>query len=447
MFRVDKNKYILDSLILTEMVVYVPCDYLIIGAGIIGLSTAYYLKILEPKARVCVVERFPGPGMGDTSKSAGMFRMFFSSYTNFVLAKTSVEFFEYLQFQEKIDLGIKHVGYLFLVAESEKERFREAILNADKLGGSYKYVDREDLKRLGIVVDVEEDEEARFMGLENIEHGIFVPRAGMIEPDRVATYYESQFKRLGGEIYYDTYVKRIVLGARNTLGLDKEPFAWQDIIARGVETDRGFIESSSIVVAAGVWSYKLLEPIGIPAVSRPKKRQIFVVRPTNDPLKRFFEVEFFNRERVMPYTILPKGVYVKSHPVEKNFWIGLSDDLGRAYTLEEEPLPEEDFYRYSIYPVLSKYIPAFRDVFYETAWAGHYDINPIDGQPIIDRYSNIVVSIGTSGSGIMKSDAIGRITAALALGMEEIELYGGVRISTDVYRIKDRKVEPEKLVI
>ncbi|MEM0457676.1 MAG: FAD-dependent oxidoreductase, partial [Sulfolobales archaeon] len=115
--------------------------------------------------------------------------------------------------------------------------------------------------------------------------------------------------------------------------------------------------------------------------------------------------------------------------------------------LEEDPVPEDDFYRYSIYPVLSTYLPAFRDVIYETAWSGHYDINPIDGQPIIDRFSNIIISVGTSGSGIMKSDAIGRITASLALELKEAELYGGIRISTDVYKLRERKIEPERLIL
>ncbi|MEM3960507.1 MAG: FAD-dependent oxidoreductase [Sulfolobales archaeon] len=420
---------------------------MVVGAGVVGLSTAYHLKHLNPKLRVCVLDKASGPGMGDTAKSAGMFRVFFSSYTNFILAKTSIEFFENVQFKEGYDLGMRYVGYLFLVGEKEKEKFRNAIENAERLGGSYRYVDPRDLERIGIRTRVSDDEEARFMGLEDIEYGIFIPRAGMIEPDRIVAYYEDGFRRLGGEIFYETTVRRIVLGARNSLGLDREPFAWQDIIARGVETDKGFIEAENIIIAAGSWSYTLLEPIGIPAVSRPKKRQIFVARPVNKDLLQYFNIDLFNKEGVMPYTILPKGVYVKTHPIERTFWIGLSDDLGRAFKLEEDPVPEDDFYRYSIYPVLSTYLPAFRDVIYETAWSGHYDINPIDGQPIIDRFSNIIISVGTSGSGIMKSDAIGRITASLALELKEAELYGGIRISTDVYKLRERKIEPERLIL
>lgn len=384
--------------------------------------------------------------MGDTSRSAGMFRVFFSSETNFVLVKTSVEFYEHIHFREGHDLMIRYLGYLFLVERGETERIRGALETAERLGGSYRIVDPGELRDYGINISVEGDEEARFMGLRDIEVGVFVPRAGMIEPDRIVSYYENRFRSLGGEVMYSTSVRRIVLGAENSLGLSREPFAWQRIVARGVETDRGFIEARNIVVATGSWSHLLLEPIGLPSVSRPKKRQIFVLRPVNEGLKRLFDIEGFNEDRVLPFTILPKGVYIKTHPVEKTFWVGLSDDLGRPYGLEERVV-EEDFYRYSIYPVLSKYIPAFTDVFYETGWAGYYDINPIDGQPIIDRFSNIVVSVGTSGSGIMKADAIGRVTASLALGMEKAELFGGVKIDTTTFAIRDRRVSPERLVI
>ena len=47
-----------------------PADYLILGGGLVGLSTALHLKIAKPKARILVLERGPLPN-GASTKNAG----------------------------------------------------------------------------------------------------------------------------------------------------------------------------------------------------------------------------------------------------------------------------------------------------------------------------------------------------------------------------------------
>ncbi|RJS81578.1 FAD-binding oxidoreductase [Candidatus Bathyarchaeota archaeon] len=92
-------------------------DAVIIGAGIIGLSTAYHIKRKNPAARILVVDKFNAAGQGSTAKSASAFRCLFSSYTNYVLADSSVEFYKHLQENLKIDLKLQWTGYLWLLDE------------------------------------------------------------------------------------------------------------------------------------------------------------------------------------------------------------------------------------------------------------------------------------------------------------------------------------------
>ena len=47
-----------------------PSDYLVVGAGITGISTAYHIKKRKPKATVRVIDRSPFPG-GASTKNAG----------------------------------------------------------------------------------------------------------------------------------------------------------------------------------------------------------------------------------------------------------------------------------------------------------------------------------------------------------------------------------------
>jgi glycine/D-amino acid oxidase-like deaminating enzyme len=385
--------------------------------------------------------------MGDTSKSAAMFRVFFSSKINVLITKSSVEFYEHVERSLGWDLGMRYLGYLFLVDSEEFERLKPALDAAEKLGGSYSIVEREELKRQGFKVDVSRDEEARAMGIPDIEAGIYVQRAGTLDPDSLVRFYEVSFKSLGGEAIYNTYVKRIVLGPKKPLDIPGEPFAWQDIEAKGVETDSGYIEARNIVVAAGAWTRRLLEPIGIDPIVNPKKRQIFVIRANTDELSALLHTKGYNDLGVIPFTILPRRVYIKPEVRERSFWVGLSDDLGRPYALEEDPKPEESFYRYSIYPVLSKYLPQFTGASPNTMWAGHYDMNPIDGQPVIFKVGNIMVAAGTSGSGIMKADSIGRIASAVALEIDEAELFGGIRIRTEVFGLNRKDIERERIIL
>ena len=47
----------------------------------------------------------------------------------------------------------------------------------------------------------------------------------------------------------------------------------------------------------------------------------------------------------------------------------------------------------------------------------------------------------------MKADAVGRIAAALYAGEEYAELYGGEKFRVSDLGIRERKVEPEKLIL
>jgi len=102
-------------------------DYLVIGEGVVSLSTAHYIKKNSPKSRVVVVDKNPGSGMGDTSRSAAMFKVFFSSRVNVMITKSSVEFYKHVERSLGRDLGIRCLGYLFLVDVEELERMRPAL--------------------------------------------------------------------------------------------------------------------------------------------------------------------------------------------------------------------------------------------------------------------------------------------------------------------------------
>jgi len=94
-------------------------DIIVVGAGIMGLASAYHLKRSNPSKSVLVLDRFGAPGQGNTGRSNAMFRNTFTSSDNQVLANTSIDFYLHLQNELKLDIGLQLIGYLWLLSESQ----------------------------------------------------------------------------------------------------------------------------------------------------------------------------------------------------------------------------------------------------------------------------------------------------------------------------------------
>ncbi|MEM3442281.1 MAG: FAD-binding oxidoreductase [Candidatus Bathyarchaeia archaeon] len=424
-------------------------DTVVVGAGIIGLSTAYHIKSMCPNAQILVVDKFNAAGQGSTAKSASAFRCLFSSPINYVLADSSVNFYYHLQKDLKVDLKLLKIGYLWLFNEENYREIQPILKNLAKKSLEYKeYGGEEVSSKLGIPSDLSCDEEAKLMGLKNVVKGVFIPKAGVVDADCIVKFYEEEFLRLGGKIQYGVKVEELIVEPREPLGIPNEPYFWQETRVAGVKTDKGIIKAKKTVLAAGAWISQLLDTVGIECYIKPKKRQIFCITAKSESLKRLLFTEGFNKLGYLPFTILPHPrIIVRPFPTEGVFWLTHADDFPRAFKLEEEPQPEKNFYQYGIYQVLVKYLPQFKDCKPTSAFAGLYEINTLDGHPVIFEENDLIVVGGASGSGIMKADAIGRIAAALYKGDEYAYLYGDRKFKISDLGLKNRRVEREKLII
>ena len=424
------------------------CDVLVIGAGILGLSSAYYLKKESPDKKIVVIDKMGGPGQGNSAKSEGGYRNLFTSEANYLLADSTIDFFGHLEEELGYEIKLSNVGYLFLYSEGQYGRMKKAFDRVEERGTETRTIGREELRKMipDLVTDFSDDEEAELMGLEPVDLGIFGAKCGGVDADALVRAYESEFLKLGGEISYGTEAGRLILKPVEELEIPGEPFVWQDAHIIGAETTKGEIRAETTVVAAGVWSETLLDPIGVDSFMRPKKRQLFAFK---DPkLEGLLKVEGFNEYGVLPLTILPKvAVLFKPELSEGSIWLGCADDLGRAYGLEDEPEAEEDYYTNNVYHVLVKYFPCFEDVRPMNMWAGQYAINSFDGLPVVTAEEGLIYVGAASGSGIMKCDSLGRIAAALYAGEAEAELYGGRGFRVADLGIRGRNVERERLII
>ncbi|MGC9210362.1 MAG: NAD(P)/FAD-dependent oxidoreductase [Acidilobus sp.] len=424
-------------------------DYVVVGAGIVGLATAYHIKEMKPDSKVLVIDKEDSVGAGDTAKSAAAFRAAFTNRINLQLAKGSIEFYERLQASGHY-LAALEVGYLFVVDERSQRAVKEGVRVAASEGVEVEEVSADRLeKALGMRVSLRGSEEAEMLGVGDVVGGYLFKKAGVLDVEKLVDYYYNKLRSMGVEFSLGTEVKEFIVWPRRPLGIEGEPFPWEDLRVKGVRlADGREVEAGKKVVSAlGAWSPELLNPIGLDSFSRPKKRQLFVVKASGE-LGALLRVEGFNRLGYMPFTILPKGAYVRPNPLEGTFWIGMADELGRPFRREENPQPEERFYTYGILPVLGTYLPRFQLRYPDAAWAGHYDVS-FDGLPVVYEpfNSDLVIAAGTSGSGVMKGDSIGRVAAGVALERDVVELGDGSEIQTRLLGLEGRPVERELLVI
>jgi len=424
-------------------------DVLVIGAGIIGLSTAYHLKSRNPQLNILVVDKLGAAGQGSTAKSAAAFRCLFASRTNFALADSSAEFYRHVQDKLGFELKLRWAGYLWFFDEDGYRRMLPVLSDLANKGFKYTEYDEDDLaKKLDMKTRFDKDEEAQVMGLGNVYKGILIPKAGLIDVDGLVKFYESEFLKMGGKIQYNTEVGQIVVEPRQALGMPGEPYFWQDAHITGVRTTRGQIAAKKTIVAAGAWMSKLLDTVGIECFVKARKRQVFSVKASSDGLKKLLYCKEFTDAGCLPFTILPKpSAYIRPSPEEGALWLAYADEFPRSYKIEDDPEPEENYYQYGLYQVFVKYFPQFLGCQPFSAFAGLYEINTIDGQPLVFEENDLMVVGGASGSGILKADAIGRIATALYNGEEYATLYGDKKFKVSDLGVKNRNVEPEKLVI
>ncbi|HKJ96740.1 MAG TPA: FAD-binding oxidoreductase [Thermoplasmataceae archaeon] len=418
-------------------------DVAVIGAGITGLTSAYYIKKNDQSLRVIVIDRARSFAQGNTGRATAGFRDLFSSGINFNLSNSSISFYRSIQDGSNYDMGMKFVGYMFLLNEDDS---RLDVLDEVRRKTKVRVLGRDELEGIrGLSLEMP-GEESSLLGIKPAVSAYIGENCGIFEPDLVAGFYFDELRKMGVEFLFNTDVKKLILTPREPLDYPGEPFLWQDKKIGGLDISRGEIRADFYVIATDVWTDFLLGPVGIDSHMRPRKRQVFQI---GGPHVEAMLTEFsINNTGIFPFTVLPYyGVHFRPAPKEKQMRVSAPDYIGRDFSLEEYPEAEKSYYEYSIKPVLQSYFPSLGDASIKGMWAGYYSYNTLDAHPFIFRDMNIIVATGTSGSGLMKGDAIGRIVASTYSGKERTELFNGHEIENSNLGVVKREVPRERFVL
>jgi glycine/D-amino acid oxidase-like deaminating enzyme len=409
-------------------------DFLVIGGGLVGLSTAWHLARTRKGAKICLLEQASHVATGNSGRSAALYRNLFSSDTSYGLASSSIAYYETIA--EEIALLPR--GYLWT-------------FDAEDWAGSEVFARSLAARAPGVEI-LAPAELGRFLSPGALEQGrraaaaaVFGPRAGSLSAAALGAHYARLFVEAGGIL---------LTGRRAGPPLPEAPEdrPWEARRFSGLVDSTGELhETGCIVAAAGCWLQDLLGPAGLATGIYPKKRQLFAFRLRDEAAIYAWGLAPERR----PVLILPgSGVYLKPLPGRNLILAGRADDLGRAFELPYKPAAaaEPAYFRAAIEPALREAFPALdraQEAPFEiaNAWAGHYDYYWPDANPVIERRGDLVWVGGSSGSGIMKADAIGRIAAAAALGETAALLADGERFLVASLSLRARAVASEGLVI
>ena len=168
-------------------------DYAVIGAGIVGLSTALHLR--KQNVSVVVLEKEKEPGLHQSGRNSGVIHSGIYYKPNSSKSELSIRgrnlLIEYLK---KKDINFRQEGKI--VVDNDLNKLENLLDRSIEL----------DMDGVRIVRD---DELLSIEPNSVMLNGLFVPQAGVVDYKEVVQAYAKDFIEMGGEIKYIEEIKEI----------------------------------------------------------------------------------------------------------------------------------------------------------------------------------------------------------------------------------------------
>jgi glycine/D-amino acid oxidase-like deaminating enzyme len=357
-------------------------DAIMVGGGLMGCATAYYLMKADSRLRVAIVEMDPTYEKSSTILSDGNLRAQFNIKENIQISQYGLEIVE--RFAEDVavdddrpDVAFRRQGNLFLIDKDGIEEAERGLAVQKGLGCQVEWLTPAEIKRRYPLYDP-----AGCVG------GTFGRQDGTMDPWAVLMGYKK---------------KAISLGARFIHAEVAELLTSKDSIT-GVRLSSGDkLTAKSVLNSAGAWASQIAQTAGISLPVQPIKRQVFVIETNARP------------DGVLPATFFPSGLYC-IHERDGHFMCGKSlpdDPVGFEFGWDRQTFTE------ILWPELIEFVPSFDRLKVARGWAGLYAVNTLDGNAVLGEWPELkgfFLANGFSGHGFQQCHAVGRYIAELILG-------------------------------
>lgn len=352
---------------------------IIIGAGILGASTAYHLA--KQGASVTVIDR-QDPGQA-TDAAAGIICPWISQRRNkawYTLAKNGAAYYETLiealEQDGETSTGYQKVGAISLHTEvaklaGMKERATKRRADAPEIGEIHQLTVEETLEKFPVL------------------------------DDSYASVHISGAARVNGRALRDA----LISGAKKHGAIfikESAELLYADAQVIGVQVKEKQIKADQVLVTAGAWAAKLFEPLGIDLQISGQKAQIVHLQLENV------------RTEEWPVVMPPTNQYILS--------LGGGEVVVGA-TYENHHAGDLRVTAGGLHEVLEKALqvaPGLKDAAFKEARVGFRPTTP-NFMPIIGEVpgvTGVLLANGLGSSGLTVGPYLGAELAKLALGNE-----------------------------
>ncbi len=356
-------------------------DVIIVGGGIMGSATAYYLMKTDSALKVAVIERDPSYSRASTTLSMSNVRIQFSLKENIEISKFAFEVLQRFEEEMAVEdnkpkIYFHREGNLFLVDRENQETANQAIDLQKKLGCRVEWWSPKKIKETFPLYEPD-----KMVG------GTYSPDDGHIDAYAMLMGYRTKTRSLGTE-----YINNEVVEIMSTPGR-----------ATGVSlVTNEHINAEYVINCAGAWAGQLAETAGVKLPVVPVKRQVFTLDTAVKP------------QGSLPLTVLPSGLYFRTE-IGNVILLGKSmaeDPVGIQFSWDDKRFME------ILWPELAEFVPAFDRLKLIRGWAGLYAVNTLDGNAILGEWpemKGLYLANGFSGHGLQQAPAVGRYLSELIL--------------------------------
>jgi len=376
-------------------------DVVVVGAGVHGLATAYYLAARHGITNVAVLDR-GYVGGGGSGRNTAIIRSNYLTPEGVRFYQRSVTLYETLSADLNLNVMFSQRGHLTLAHNDSSLRTMRWRAEVNRLEGvDSRVVTPAEITELAPLIDVSDRPRYPVLG------ALYHPPGGIIRHDAVVWAYARAADALGVHIHQNTEVTGIEVGGGRV---------------RGVTTNRGPVAAPVVVNCTAGWASLIADMAGVrlPIMTHPLQAAV------TEPVK------------VVLDTVIVSGtlhVYV-SQTDRGEFVFGASVDPYAAYSMRGslEFLQEVASHVLQLMPTLSG-LRILRQ------WAGLCDMTP-DYSPIIGttEVGGFVVDVGWGTYGFKAGPAAGEAVAELVATGRVPELVAAF----DLARFGDGRLVGEK---
>lgn len=361
-------------------------DVIIIGGGIMGSSTAFFLASNSDfKGTIAVIEKDPSYEKSATALSLSSYRQQFSTPINIKISQFGYQFLKNCKDilsvgNDKPDISLVESTYLYLATSRGQ-----------------------DILKQNAAIQQQEGVPVHLLSPSEL-----VKKYPWINPSDIICATMTSY----GEGWFDAYALLIAFKKKaQSLGVR---YIKDEVVNVTIDSNMTvhlqsgkILPATWVVNASGTYGQRLAKHVGIDIPIFPRKRCVFV---------------FDCREEIedCPLVIDPTGLYFRK---EGQYYLtGIPPDPDPNVEPNDFRI-NYDLFEEVIWPILAKRVKAFEAIKMLSSWVGHYDFNEFDQNAFIGPVPgepHFLLCNGFSGHGLQQAPAVGR-------GLAEQIVYGAYK--------------------